>query len=117
MRSAFSARPEISSVQIFYPFHYSGFSDTHWHLVLIEGWFPSIHTFIALARVNNPQVVVLFYCLDPAYPGMERVLALDVDGFLTNSRGLLGPLRRRRPAMYVPLAADTEVNARVAEGD
>jgi hypothetical protein len=111
MRAALSARPDIHHVQTFYPFHYSHFTETPWHLVLIEGWFPSIHSFISLARANNPGVVVLFFCLDPAYPGMPRVHALDVDGFLTNSRSLLSGLRRRRPAVYVPLAADTEVRA------
>ncbi len=109
MRTAFSARHDVSSVQIFYPFHYSGFTDTHWHLCLIEGWFPSVHTFIAMARANNPQLVVLFYCLDPSYPGMSRVQALDVNGFLTNSRELLKVLQETRPTIYVPLAADTEV--------
>jgi hypothetical protein len=110
MRAALAARPDVSAVNIFYPFHYSNFAETHWHLVLIEGWFPSIHTFVALARASHPGTVVLFFCLDPSYPGMDRVHALDVDGFLTNSKSLLGELKLRRPTMYVPLAADIEVS-------
>ena len=109
MRAAFSLRSDISKVEIFYPFHYSNFTSTTWHLVIIEGWFPSIHSFILLARSNNPGVVVMFYCLDPSYPGMERVLALDVDGYLTNSKMLMSDLNQQRPTKYVPLAADEEV--------
>jgi len=109
MRSALSSRADINSVQIFYPFHYTDFADSRCDLLLIEGWFPSIHSFIALARALTPRAVVLFYCLDPAYPGMTRVRALDVDGFLTNSRTVLEDLKQIRPAMYVPLAADIEL--------
>jgi hypothetical protein len=40
---------------------------------------------------------------------MSRVNALDVDGYLTNSKALLADLLMIRPTMYVPLAADIEV--------
>lgn len=109
MRAAFSKRRDVKTVEIFYPFHYSTFLSTPWHLVLVEGWFPSIHSFIAVTRASNPGVIVLFYCLDPEYPGMPMVYKLDVDGFLTNSKRLLPALSRWRPAVYVPLAADVEV--------
>ena len=109
MRAALSARADVNSVQIFYPFHYSNLVESNCDLVLIEGWFPSIHSFIALSRVLTPHAVVLFYCLDPVYPGMSRVNALDVDGYLTNSKALLADLLMIRPTMYVPLAADIEV--------
>lgn len=35
-------------------------------------------------RAFSPGVVVLFYCLDPDYPGLPIIEALDVDGYLTN---------------------------------
>jgi hypothetical protein len=29
-------------------------------------------------------VAVLFWCLDPDFPGLDAIRALDVDAFLTN---------------------------------
>lgn len=53
-------------------------------------------------------VTVLFYCLDPQYPGLRHVSALDVDGFLTNSHSTRTLLLSAAPTAFVPLAVDTE---------
>lgn len=43
-----------------------------------------IHEARALSALHRNKTIVLFYCLDPDFPGLEIVKALDVDGFLTN---------------------------------
>ncbi len=60
---------------------------------------------IHACREKCPDVLVLHWVLD-TYPSLPTVLALDVDGYLTNSRALLSILGRSAPALYLPLAAD-----------
>lgn len=52
---------------------------------------------------------MLFYCLDPQFPGLPHTSALDVDGFLTNSRSTQDFLLKSAPTALVPLAVDPEV--------
>lgn len=40
----------VENVQIFYPFEYRGLHDTSWDLVIIEGWFAMINSFIHEVR-------------------------------------------------------------------
>jgi hypothetical protein len=96
-------------VQVFYPFSYENFTNVQWDLVLIEGWFPMVHDFIFLARVESPGVKIIYYCLDPIFPSVEATLSLDVDGYLTNSRKMEKILSRDSRTLYLPLAADAEV--------
>lgn len=112
IQKAFLRRHFVSDVKIFYPGHYHGYvnSSVAWDLLLIEGWFPSIHDLIHISRVTFPSIVVIYYCLDPTYPGMDVVTALDVDGVLTNSHRLQVELQRTGiPTEFVMLAADPEV--------
>ncbi|CAM9298302.1 unnamed protein product [Ectocarpus sp. 12 AP-2014] len=97
-------------VRIFYPFNYEGLHARSWDLVIIEGWFGMINSFIHEVRaISHPlPVTVLFYCLDPEYPGLPHVAALDVEGFLTNSESTRQYLRQSAPTALVPLAVDTE---------
>jgi hypothetical protein len=63
-----------------------------------------------LRALSGP--VVLFWCLDPAFPGLPTLASLDVDGFMSNSHRALIELQRlspHTPAAYVPLAADPKV--------
>lgn len=83
--AALVKRPEIASCSIFYPFYYDDFFEKNWSLVIIEGWYPTIHNFIQLTRNNFPKAYILYYCLDPSYPNLNIVTSLDVDGYLTNS--------------------------------
>lgn len=53
-------------------------------------------------------MTVLFYCLDPQYPGLPHVAALDVEGFLTNSESTRQYLLSSAPTALVPLAVDTK---------
>ncbi|CAM9445669.1 unnamed protein product [Ectocarpus fasciculatus] len=100
-------RPDV---RIFYPFNYEGLHARSWDLVIIEGWFGMINSFIHEVRaISHPHpVTVLFYCLDPEYPGLPHVAALDVEGFLTNSESTRQYLRHSAPTALVPLAVDTE---------
>lgn len=47
LQAAFAARPEVSLVKTFYPFEYQGLHEHGpWDLIVIEGWFPMINSFI-----------------------------------------------------------------------
>jgi hypothetical protein len=98
----------MNKVEIFYPSEYLTFFDTMWDMIIIEGWFPSIDNFINIARLHSPHSIILFYCLDPEYPGMKILTRLDVDGFLTNSRVIERELNSSYFAHYVQLAADVD---------
>jgi glycosyltransferase involved in cell wall biosynthesis len=100
---------DIQRVETFYPFSYDGFLDTKWNLIIIEGWFLSMHEFIQIARSQFPNVIILFYCLDPAYPGLEDLVRYDVDGYLTNSVVTQEQLAKFKPTIKLLLAADEEV--------
>lgn len=109
MKAALRRRHDVALVKIFYPFHYQGFLESSWDLILVEGWFPMLHEFLQIARSHSPEAVILFFCLDPAYPGLDKTLRLDVDGFLTNSQSVAATLRTVLPTEHVLLAADPEV--------
>jgi hypothetical protein len=104
---AFERRPEVDVVRTFYPFEYRGLhEEAPWDIVLIEGWFEMINAFIHevsssltpslktkdwhikchtwQVRILSPNVTVLFYALDPDFPGTDVLRALDVDAYLTN---------------------------------
>ena len=60
--------------------------------------------------ISHPHpVTILFYCLDPIFPGLQHVAALDVEGFLTNSESTRQYLLNSAPTALVPLAVDTEL--------
>lgn len=46
-------RWSVENVTIFYPFVYNGLHDRSWDLVIIEGWFAMINSFIHEVR-NAP---------------------------------------------------------------
>ena len=107
----------LSNIQVFYPFHYPGFFAYKWDLIIIEGWFPTIHDFIRSTRLASPHAVILFFCLDPVYPGLDLVLEFDVDGYLTNSRKVEKILNQRLPTYFVMLAADPEAMKPIPESN
>ena len=109
MQKAFLKHDDVDNCEIFYPFHLVGFTNHTWDLVIIEGWFPTIHDFIRLARIDNPHVVVIFFCLDPKYPSITQIKTFDVDGYFTNSQRMVGILSPIAPTRYIPLAADPEI--------
>ena len=88
LRDALLQRADVSAVSIFYPGTYKGYLDNIWDLVLIEGWFPSMRDFISLTRNKFSAVKIVFFCLDPGYPGLSTLETFDFDGILTNSRML-----------------------------
>ncbi len=112
IKAAFLLREnENHYVQTFYPMDYPHINSVKWDLIIIEGWFPSIDNFIKLIRLYSPDVVVLFYCLDQFYPGLEVISKLDVNGYLTNSNIIKNYLHERTniPTQYLLLAADAEI--------
>jgi hypothetical protein len=76
---------DINTVKVFYPSYYESYLNHTWDLVLIEGWFPSMTTFLLLTRNHFPMIKIIFICLDPSYPGLDLIRSFDVDGILTNS--------------------------------
>ena len=108
LKAAFNLRSETSLVEVFYPYHYDGFFSVRWDLIIIEGWFLMIHEFIQLVRSHSPGVIIMFFCLDPTFPGMDILTTFDVDGYLTNSKSLKGYLITHTGILteYVMLAAD-----------
>jgi glycosyltransferase involved in cell wall biosynthesis len=109
LKYAFQKRQDVAHVRIFYPAHYDGFLNVAWDYVLIEGWFPSIHTFLSIARNHNPTSSIVFICLDPSYPGLDVVETFAVDGIVTNSdvvkRRFSGAIQT--DFMYLAADADT----------
>jgi glycosyltransferase involved in cell wall biosynthesis len=108
LKNSFIRRPEVLVCEIFFPYSYQGLYDHKWNLIIIEGWFPSIHDFIQLTRFHSPHVIIIFYCLDPIFPGIDAVKTFDVDGILTNSKLMISALDHI-PSAYVLLAASPEI--------
>ena len=73
-----------------------------------------IHDFLQIIRSMSSHPVVLFFCLDPSFPGINDILTYDVDGFLTNSHITKQQLEEVMPGRveYVMLAADPELMRR-----
>jgi hypothetical protein len=112
MKAAFQKRHDVDNVSIFYPFSYTGFLDTKWDLLVIEGWFPGMHEFIFLARASMADDgIILFFCLDHKYPGLEAIQSFDVDGYLTNSHEMVERLGSVAPTRFVMLGADPDAMA------
>lgn len=95
----------------FYPFHYTGLDDEAWDVLLIEGWFEMSNALIHEMRRQNPKIAVFYWCLDPLFPGLDAISALDVDGYLTNSESIQRTLGAVAPTALAYLAADPEVFA------
>lgn len=109
LKAAFKKRNEINKVETFYPFSYNNLFDTKWDLIIIEGWFMMINEFILISRSKFPDVVIIFFCLDPIFPGMDEVKLFDVDGYFTNSRIIEKQLSIILPTQYILLAANPDI--------
>ena len=124
LRSSLSnSSAAVYSNRTFYPFHYAGLAETCHDMVIIEGYFSMIHSFIhEVRRISREQlrtgscpgketpVRVVFWSLDPDFPEPTSAANFDVDAILTNSYDLLNFFSRVSPTMhtgYLPLAADT----------
>lgn len=99
---------EVRTARTFYPFHYDGLGDEFWDLLIIEGWFETMFAVIHEVRRQSPGVKVLYWCLDPDFPGLSAILSIDVDGYLTNSERTLETLARVAPSQLLNLAFDPE---------
>ena len=55
LQAALRERADIGHVETFYPFEYGGFHSVVWDVVVIEGWFQSIASFIHEARRVSRQ--------------------------------------------------------------
>jgi len=85
LRRALLKRTDVSIVEIFAPFCYEGIANYKWDILLVEGFSGPVHSVIRGLRQFNKHIAVLHWCLD-TYPALASVAAIDVDGFLTNSR-------------------------------
>ena len=113
MRTAFEKRSDVGKTKIFYPFTYDGLAESAsrpcpWDLIVIEGWFGAIDSFIHEVRRMNPDTVIFYYCLDPVFPALENTKRFDVDGYLTNSPSVRDELAKVAPSIYLPLAVDID---------
>jgi glycosyltransferase involved in cell wall biosynthesis len=107
IKEAFVGRHYLENITVFYPSHYEEYFDTSWDVLLIEGWFPSISEFLHLNRNHFPRIIIIFICLDPAFPGLEELILYDFDGIITNSEQLVGFFRKHGiPSYYAMLAAN-----------
>jgi len=101
LKQALLRHPAVASVETFYPFTYENLS-SDFDIFIIEGWFEFIHNL--LKHLNNAYI--LFWCLDPDFPGLAEVTSLDIRAFLTNSEMTATILRRKQTTETVYLAAD-----------
>lgn len=108
--------PDVAHVHVFAPFAYGELLRRRWDLVLVEGWYGMVPSFIHVLRRRNPKVVVLYMCLD-TYPTPHAFAQLDVDGFLTNSRHMQRLLARVAPTRHMQLAVDPAVMHRTQGND
>lgn len=107
---AFRRRHHVESTKVFYPSKYKDYHLIRWDFLIIEGWFPSLVEFIQLSRNLFPDIVIMFYCLDPSYPGLDKVFQFDVDGIITNSAVVYQQLLDIRiPTAFMMLAADPHI--------
>ena len=84
---AMERSPLVNSTYRFSPFNYGKINEVRFDLVVVEGYIGTVPRFIYHLRKANPGIVVVHWCLD-TFPSFEKILALDVDAFLTNSREL-----------------------------
>jgi glycosyltransferase involved in cell wall biosynthesis/predicted O-methyltransferase YrrM len=75
-------------------------------LVIIEGWEADVPFFIEAVRKKNSQAVIFFWNL--SFLGLENIVHLPVNGYLTNSDKMLDVLQKYAPVRKVLLAADPE---------
>lgn len=99
----------------YYPFVYAEMTSFCSDLIVIEGYFAMITSFIHEVRSHHRrecggEVTVIFWSLDPDFPGPEVVAAIDFDGIATNSDKMEAVYKELGlQTMYVPLAADTKL--------
>lgn len=102
LQDALLRSPDIAKVERFSKYHTNNLFQA-FDLVVIEGWADDVPRFISIVRGLNPKVVVLHWCLSAW--NLHNVLQLEVDGYLTNSKSLLGKLSQLHPTLYLPLGA------------
>jgi glycosyltransferase involved in cell wall biosynthesis len=75
-------------------------------LVIIEGWEADVPGFIEEVKKKNGDAIIFLWNL--SFYGLENIVNLPVDGFLTNSDQIITTLQKYAPVKKVLLAADTE---------
>lgn len=109
MSSALLKREDVGRADIFYSDHYTGLFDYDYDLFFIEGWVPGLWEILHHIRIRFPKIIVIYYCLDVTYPGLDVILSLPVDGIVSNSPYLVQLLSKLgRAATILPLAADVD---------
>jgi hypothetical protein len=81
--------------------------------VIVEGWYGRVPHFVAAIRRRNPFAVVVYVCLD-TFPSPLRLLRVDADAFVTNSRAMQGVLSTLAPTHFMHLAVNPQEMTRTA---
>jgi glycosyltransferase involved in cell wall biosynthesis len=75
-------------------------------LVIIEGWESDVPRFIEEVKRKNSEAIIFFWNL--SFLGLENIIKLPIDGFLTNSDQIMDILKEYAPVKKILLAADIE---------
>eukprot|EP01031_Cornospumella_fuschlensis_P030096 gene30096-36351_t len=109
MAQALLKREDVGLADIFYSDSYERLFDSEYDMFLIEGWVPGLWEVLRLIRIRFPEIIIIYYCLDVSYPGLDVIISLPVDGIVTNSPYVLQLLSQLgRETRLLPLAADTD---------
>lgn len=108
LKRALERLDRVRIVQIFYPFHYEGLDAEEWDILIIEGWFEMMFALIHEVRRSSQRARVLFWCLDPEFPGLDAIMSIDVDAYLTNSESTRSQLATLAPTTTLLLGFDRE---------
>ncbi|GMH56126.1 hypothetical protein TrRE_jg2360, partial [Triparma retinervis] len=113
----------------FYPFHYEGLDMTCSDVVIIEGYFAMIASFVnevrRIDRLNKRSgrcpagaaVKVIFWSLDPDFPTPDVLVTFDFDAILTNSREVEEIFKAQGvKTAYNELAVDSQVFRPLSRG-
>lgn len=108
LKRALERQDRVRLVRIFYPFHYEGLDTEEWDILIIEGWFEMMFALIHEVRRSSHRARVLFWCLDPEFPGLDAIMSIDVDAYLTNSETTRSQLATLAPTTTLLLGFDRE---------
>lgn len=106
LKKAFEQRNDVNKVSRYGPGNYKSLDTDELDLVIIEGWHATLPQFIQKVRRYHPRSTILFWNL--SFMGIQEIVKLDLDGYLTNSRKMVPFLEKIAPTRFLLLAADPD---------